>query len=134
MQTDKGSRIWILVIVLGLLLVLSQGVVYDFFTQQLPWTFYPGFILGVILVGIPFYRYIMKIWDPTSLSMKKSYRESGKKPSGWMWGAPLGVLTANIIMQLFGREFSMFVGGFMLGWLYAFFGFLSFQAWWHRPK
>lgn len=90
--------------------------------------------MGATLVGIPFYRYIMKIWDPSSLSMKESYREGDKKPSGWMWGAPLGVSMANIIVQFFGREISIFIGGFTLGWLYVVLGFLSLQAWRHRPR
>lgn len=134
MQINGGSRIWILIIVFFLLLIISAGYNYRFFVTELPWTFYPGFIMGATLVGIPFYRYIMKIWDPSSLSMKESYREGDKKPSGWMWGAPLGVSMANIIVQFFGREISIFIGGFTLGWLYVVLGFLSLQAWRHRPR
>lgn len=133
-NNNTGLRIWIPIGLLTSLLVISAGYVYDFFKNNLPWTFYPGFLIGVTFVGIPFCWQLIKIWDPVTLSMRESYQEDNQKSNRWMLGPPLGMLTANIIVQLFEREVSIFIGGVTLGWLYAFLGFMAFQVWWKRPR
>jgi hypothetical protein len=133
MKLDR-NLVWIPIAAILLMLLISVGYIYDFFMKQLPWTFYPGFILGVVLIGIPSYRYIMKIWDPATLSAKEPHQGHGKNSKGWMWGPPLGVLVANVIIQLFGREIIVFVGGLTLGWLSMVFVLPAFQVWHHCEK
>lgn len=68
------------------------------------------------------------------MTAKESHQGHEKNSKGWMWGPPLGVLVANVIIQLFGREIIVFVGGLTFGWLFMVFVLPAFQVWRHRPK
>lgn len=119
------------VLVVGVILAIFTGVLFlNNFYDTWTWFFYPSLIIGVIF-GIAFCIYLGTVWNPETLAMRPSKTESR---INWLWGPPLGVLIANIIAHLFGKEINDIVFGITAGWLYTIFIYLAVQSWRHRPK
>ncbi len=119
--------------VLGIVLILSLGFLWFLALTigNTPQLFYWGLLIGTVL-GVVTCFYLASTWDP--INLRPSNPRTKKADGRIFWLVPIGIILARIFPQLLGEEISALVDGCGLSWFALTVGYMSIQAWRHRPR
>jgi uncharacterized membrane protein YeiB len=128
MEEDRRIVIYLgPALLFGLLVIFVTQAMVGFIVH----TFYWGLPLGLLL-GIPTWMYLHDAWDPVYL--RPTNEDTARASWRLWWVVPLGVISANLLLDWFNKEVVHFILGIVIAWVYATIGYLVVQAWRHRPK
>jgi hypothetical protein len=122
------------VILLAIAIILFFIALFLFDPNSEPKTveYWLGLVIGAG-AGVLTCRNLNKSWDPENLELK----DPDAKPADPRW-LPLavigGIIASNVLSPLLGPTFSVIILNSFVMWLVIFFGYMVFQAWWHRPQ
>lgn len=91
-----------------------------------------SFVIGLVL-GVFVCLYLRAVWDPKTLQLKDPNARTADPR--WMGlTVLLGLITARVLTYIFAPEIQIMLVNLIFAWFATSFGYMAFQAWWHRPK
>lgn len=118
---------------LGIVLILGLWFIFflNFISGDILTTFYWGLSIGTVF-GIATCFRMARTWDPVNL---RPIDPNTKRAGGWIfWTVPIGIILAKILPRLVGEQTINLFGGCVLMWVSFTLGYMSIQAWRHRPR
>lgn len=108
---------------------LLFGLTFLLFVLTPTTNFYWGLLGGVVL-GIATSLYLYETWDPYLLAPKNSNTQKASWKIWWV--VPIGILAANILMDLFPEPIRELLIGSTIAWVIVAVGYMMIQAWRYR--
>jgi hypothetical protein len=132
-QRELKFRKNIILMLVFLLALFTTIILVNFLQGDLIGIFYASFVIGIVF-GFASCLYLMEIWDPKQLTIKKQTSNDQGKKLSWFWAPPLSVLVGNIIAQFMGNDIRNVLMGLLFGWFYTVIIYTGIQVWRYRPK
>ena len=109
---------------IGFVVLFGTGLAFNYYLGELTLVFLYGSLIGVIL-GITMCLYLANAYDLATMHPKNQNALFANN-RGYI-GAFLGVLAANIIVSLFGKDVQNFIMGCTVVWLFITMGYITFH-------